>query len=176
MNFRSRYSDGQTARVVRAWVFTAWCAVGSLAACGSGLGTNAGIRRSIVMPLGLSRGQLHACISCSLDSSPTCGLFLRGLGRRLDDYQAAEPKGKDGVEGGQIRTGGEQLAFIDFMLDACYEEVDYMTTALSRHLLRESVTHAYSTNLRLTEADVSPETMPTLLAVLIQGSLPRTEF
>lgn len=58
----------------------------------------------------------------------------------------------------------EQLAFIDFMLDACYEEVDYMTTALSRHQLLESVTHAYSTNLRLTEA------------VLILGSLPRTEF
>lgn len=102
--------------------------------------------------------------------------FLHGLGRRLDDYQATEPKCKDGVEGGQIRTGGEQLAFIDFMLDACYEEVDYMTTALSRHQLRESVTHAYSTNLRLTEADISPETMPALLAVLIQGSLPRTEF
>jgi Fic family protein len=87
-----------------------------------------------------------------------------------------EPMGKDGLEGAQKRTGGEQLAFIEFMLDVCHEEVDYMTTALSRHQLRESVTHAYRTNSRLAEAGVSPDTMPTLLALLIQGSLPRTEF
>jgi hypothetical protein len=103
-----------------------------------------------------------------------------GLGRRLDEYQSAtavnEPMGKDGLEGAQKRKGGEQLALIDFMLDVCHEEVDYMTTALSRHQLRESVTHAYRTNSRLTEAGVSPETMPALLALLIQGSLPRTEF
>ncbi|MNC59374.1 hypothetical protein D3C75_1091780 [compost metagenome] len=62
------------------------------------------------------------------------------------------------------------------MFDVCHEEVDYMTNVLSRHQLRESVTHAYRTNSRLTEAGVSPETMPALLALLIQGSLPRTEF
>jgi len=104
----------------------------------------------------------------------------RGLGRKLDEYQSAtsvnEPMGKDGLEVGQKRTGGEQPAFIDFMLDVCHEEVDYMTTALSRHQLRESVAHAYRTNSRLTEAGVSPETMSALLALLIQGSLPRIEF
>jgi hypothetical protein len=104
----------------------------------------------------------------------------RGLGRRLDEYQSAtamdEPMGKDELEGGQKRTGGGQLAFIDFMLDVCHEEVDYMTSALNRHQLRESVTHAYNTNSRLTEAGVSPETMPALLGLLIQGALPRAEF
>ena len=104
----------------------------------------------------------------------------RGLGRRLGDYQSAaamnEPIGKDGLEGVQKRTGGEQRAFIDFMLDVCHEEVDYMTAALNRHRLRESVNHAYRTNSQLKEAGISPETMPAFLALLIQGALPLTEF
>lgn len=104
----------------------------------------------------------------------------RGLSRRLDEYQPAtamnEPMGKDGLEGAQKRTDGEQLAFIDFMLDVCNEEVDYMTTALSRHQLRESVTHAYRKNSRLKEAGISPGTVPAFLALLIQGTLTRSEF
>ena len=115
-----------------------------------------------------------------LGLQPHLWSLSRGLGRRLGEYQSAismnEPMGKDGLEGGQKPTGGGQLAFIDFMLDVCHDEVNYMTTALSRHQLRESVTHAYRTNSRLTEAGVSPDTMPALLALLIQGSLPRAEF
>ncbi|RAI69520.1 hypothetical protein DOZ80_15410 [Pseudomonas fluorescens] len=115
-----------------------------------------------------------------LGLQPHLWSLSRGLGRRLDEYKSAtsmnESMGKDGFLGGQIRTGGGLLAFIDLMLDVCHEEVDHMTTALSRHQLRESVTHAFRTNSRLTEAGVSPETMPALLALLIQGSLPRTEF
>lgn len=104
----------------------------------------------------------------------------RGLGRRLEEYQSAtgmnDPMQTDGLEGAQKLTGGGQPAFIDFMLDVCHEEVDYMTTSLSRHQLRKSVTHAYRTNSRLTEAGVSPDTMPALLALLIQGALPRRDF
>nr|WP_314876412.1 hypothetical protein [uncultured Pseudomonas sp.] len=115
-----------------------------------------------------------------LGLQPHLWSLSRGLGRRLVEYQSTtavnEPMGKDGLEGAQKRTDGKQLTFIDFMLDVCHDEVNYMTTALSRHQLRESVTHAYRTNSRLTEAGVSPDTMPALLALLIQGSLPRAEF
>jgi hypothetical protein len=104
----------------------------------------------------------------------------RGMGRRLDEYQSAtgmnDPMQTDGLEGAQQLIAREQLAFIEFMLDVCHEEVDYMTAALNRHRLRESVTHAYRTNSRLKEAGISLETIPALLALLIQGSLPRTEF
>ena len=82
----------------------------------------------------------------------------------------------DGLEGAQQRIGGGLLAFIEFMLDVCHEEVNYMTTALNRRGLRESVTRAYSANSRLSEAGVRPETMPALLALLIQGALPSTDF
>lgn len=115
-----------------------------------------------------------------LGLQPHLWSLSRGLGRRLDEYQSAtavnESMGKDGLEGAQKRTDGRQLTFIDFMLDVCHDEVNYMTTALSCHQLRESVTHAYRTNSRLTEAGVSPDTMPALLALLNQGSLPRAEF
>lgn len=115
-----------------------------------------------------------------LGLQPHLWSLSRGLARRLGEYHSAtamnEPMGKAGLEGAQKRTDGRQLAFIDFMLDVCHDEVNYMTTALSRHQLRESVTHAYRTDSRLTKAGVSPDTMPALLALLIQGSLPRTEF
>jgi hypothetical protein len=115
-----------------------------------------------------------------LELHPHLWSLSRGLGRRLGEYQSAaamnEPMGKDGLEGGQKRTSGGQLAFIDFMLDVCHEEVDYMTTALSRRGLRESVTHAYRKNSRLKEAGISPGTMPAFLALLIQGTLTRSEF
>jgi len=87
-----------------------------------------------------------------------------------------DPTQTDGVEGAQQLTDREQLAFIDFMLNVCHEEVDYVTTALNRRMLRESVTRAYKTNSRLRGSGIRPETMPGLLALLIQGALPRSEF
>lgn len=104
----------------------------------------------------------------------------RGLGRRLDEYQSVtsmnDPMKTDGLEGAQKIISRKQLAFIDLMLDVCHEEVDYMTAALNRRRLRESATHAYETNSRLKDSGIRPETMPSLLALLIQGALPRSEF
>lgn len=115
-----------------------------------------------------------------LGLQPHLWSLSRGLGRRLDEYQSAtgmnDPMQTDGLERAHQLTGRKQFAFIDFMLDLCHEEVSYMITALNRHQLRESVTRAYRTNARLTEAGVSPKTMPALLALLIQGALPRSEF
>ena len=104
----------------------------------------------------------------------------RGLARRQEEYHVALYT-TDSTQDVQLAAGAQRsdkalLGFIEFMLDVCHEEVDYMTTALSRHQLRESVTHAYRTNSRLAETGVSPDTMPALLALLIQGSLPRIEF
>ena len=111
---------------------------------------------------------------------PQLWSLSRGLACRQEEYHAAL-----GITGGtqerQLASGFQRtdkasLTFIEFMLDVCHEEVDYMTTALNRHQLRESVAHAYRTNARLTKAGISPETMPALLALLIQGALPHTEF
>jgi Fic family protein len=104
----------------------------------------------------------------------------RGIARRREEYYAA--LGITGgtqdtqLSGGFQRTDKASLTFIELMLDVCHEEVDYMTAALNRRKLRESVTRAYRANSLLSEAGVRPETMPALLALLIQGALPRTDF
>jgi hypothetical protein len=104
----------------------------------------------------------------------------RGLSRRLDEYQSATSMNDliltDGLEGAEQPNDREQLAFIDFVLDASHDEVDFMTTALDRRRLRESVSRAYKTNSSLKESGIRPETMPAVLALLIQGALPRSEF
>lgn len=111
---------------------------------------------------------------------PQLWSLSRGLARRQDEYHAAlnttESTQDVQVAGGVQLSDKALLGFIELMLDVCHEEVDYMTTALSRHQLRESIAHAYRTNSRLKEADISPETMPAFLALLIQGTLPRIEF
>jgi hypothetical protein len=115
-----------------------------------------------------------------LSLHPQLWSLSRGLARRQEEYHAALNT-TDSTQDVQHAAGDQRsdkalLSSIEFMLDVCHEEVDYMTTALSRHQLRESVAHAYKTNSRLAEAGVNPKTMPAFLALLIQGSLPRTEF
>lgn len=68
------------------------------------------------------------------------------------------------------------LSFVEFMLEVCLGEVDYMTAALNRHRLREAVMHAFRTNSRLIEAGIRPLTAPAFLALLIQGGLQRIEL
>lgn len=115
-----------------------------------------------------------------LGLQPHLWSLSRGLGRRLDEYLSVtamnDSLGKEGLQSAQQLMGGGLLTFIDFMLDVCHDEVDYMTAALNRRKLRESVTRTYRTNSRLKESGIRPETMPALLALLIQGALPRSEF
>ena len=104
----------------------------------------------------------------------------RGIARRREEYHAA--LGLTGSTQGRQPSGGFQrtdkalLGFIAFMLDVCHEEVDYMTATLNRRKLRESVTNAFNTNSRLTEAGIRAEIAPAFLALLIQGALPRSEL
>ncbi|MHC8386495.1 Fic family protein [Pseudomonas sp. MDT2-39-1] len=103
-----------------------------------------------------------------------------GLARRREEYHAAldttESTRDVQLAGGVQRSDKALLGFIEFMLDVCHEEVDYMTAALSRSKLRESVTHTFHTNSRLTEAGIRAEIAPAFIALLIQGALPRSEF
>lgn len=115
-----------------------------------------------------------------LGLQPHLWSLSRGLGRRLDEYQSAtamnESMRNDGLEGSHQLNSGGLLVFIEFLLDVCHDEVDYMTAALNRRRLRESVTHAFRTNSRLQSIGIRPETAPAFLALVIQGSLPRAEF
>jgi len=105
--------------------------------------------------------------------------LARGLARRHEEYHALAPTHRTRVSdsiGGAQPSGKSTLSFIEFMLEVCHQEVDYMTAALKTSRLREAVIHVIRTHSRFTEAGIRPETAPAFFALLIQGALPRTEF
>lgn len=105
--------------------------------------------------------------------------LARGLARRRAEYHALAPTNSTRAS---EPTGGVQpsvkstLSFVEFMLEVCLGEVDYMTAALNRRQLREAVMHVFKTSTRLTETGIREGTAPAFFALLIQGTLPRSEF
>lgn len=123
----------------------------------------------------VARMSLHQHLA-QLGLHPQLWSLSRGLARRHGEYHAALSTQNAPIAGGAQRSDKALLGFIELVLDVCHEEVDYMTAALNRRRLRESVTRAYRTNPRLRKSGIRAETMPALLALLIQGALPRSEF
>ncbi len=104
----------------------------------------------------------------------------RGLARRHEEYYRAlaladRPREGD-LDGRGQMSQKHYFAFIDFMLDVCHDQVDYMTSALDRTKLRNRVLRAFMTNEKLLDAGIRPESGPAVVALLMQGSLPRNEF
>jgi Fic family protein len=115
-----------------------------------------------------------------LGLQPHLWSLSRGLARRHQDYYAAlanadRPREGD-LDGRGKLSQKHYFAFIEFMLEVCHDQVDYMTAALDREKMRERVIRAFKTKERLLDAGVRPETGPAVLALLNQGSLPRSEF
>lgn len=82
-----------------------------------------------------------------------------------------------GVSKGDLGGCGQMsqkhyFAFIEFMLDACHDKVDYMTTAPDN----ERVIRAFHYNEKILQTGVKPECATPVIAFLLQGSLPRNEF
>jgi Fic family protein len=106
--------------------------------------------------------------------------LARGLARRHDEYHTAlattDRTRASEIDGGLQQSSKASLSFVEFMLDVCIGEVDYMTAALNTSRLREAVMHVFRTHLRLTGAEIRPQIGPVFLALLIQGALPRREF
>lgn len=126
-----------------------------------------------------ARTSIHLQLA-QLGLRPHLWSLSRGLARRQDEYLASlamTDRTRDSELDGSVQLSGKaSFTFVEFMLDVCHEEVDYMTAALNRRKLREAVTHAFRTNSRLQEKGIRPETGPAFLALLIQGALPRAEF
>jgi hypothetical protein len=66
--------------------------------------------------------------------------------------------------------------FIEFMLDVCHDQVDYMTAALDTTKLRERIIRSFKTNERILNIKIRPESAPAIIALITQGSLPRSEI
>lgn len=115
-----------------------------------------------------------------LGLQPYLWSLSRGLARRHDDYyrvlSMADRQRENDYDGRGQLSQKHYFAFIEFMLDVCHDQVDYMTEALNREKLRERVIRSFKTNERLLAVRVRPESAPAVLALLLQGSLPRNEF
>lgn len=114
-----------------------------------------------------------------LGMRPILWSISRGLARRQEDYYrflalADRPREGDYDGRGQL-SQRHYFNFIEFMLDVCHDQIDYMTQALSPAALREQVIHAFETDLELRRV-LRPTTAPAVLALLTQGSMPRAEF
>lgn len=105
--------------------------------------------------------------------------IARGLARRHEKYHALAPAHRTRVSEPNCAvqpSGKSILSFIAFMLEVCHREVDYMTDALNRRQLRDAVIHVFKTSMRLTEEGIRVGTAPAYFALMIQGTLPRSEF
>ena len=126
----------------------------------------------------VARATFHQHLA-QLGLHPHLWSLARGLTRRHEEYQALAPTHHTRVSeptGGVQPTDKSTLSFIEFMLEVCLQEVDYMIAALNRGRLREAVMHVFRTHLLLAEAGIRPETAPAFLALLIQGAQPDSEF
>ncbi|MHC8287446.1 Fic family protein [Pseudomonas sp. XS1P51] len=116
----------------------------------------------------------------SLGLKPTLWSLSRGLARQHQNYYAAltmadRPREGDLDGRGQL-SQRRYFEFIEFMLQVCHEQVDYMTAAVDPSQLRERVIRAFHYNEKLQQQGIRPESAPAIIALITQGSLPRNEI
>lgn len=117
---------------------------------------------------------------CYLGLRPALWSLSRGLARRNDDYYcylalADRPREGDLDGRGQL-SQRHYFNFIEFMLDVCHDQVDYMAAALNTTTLRDRLSRVFQYDERLRLGGVRPATASAVLALLVQGSMPRKDF
>ena len=115
-----------------------------------------------------------------LGLEPTLWSLSRGLARRHQNYYSALTMADRAREGdldgrGQL-SQRRYFEFIEFMLQVCHDQVDYMIAAVDPSRLRERVIRAFRYNERLLQQGIRPESAPAIIALITQGSLPRNEI
>ena len=115
-----------------------------------------------------------------LGMQPYLWSLARGLARRHEDYYrmlalADRPREGD-LDGRGQMSRKHYFGFIEFMLEVCHDQIDYMTMALNRDNLRDRVLRAFRYNEHLLQLKVRPESGPAILALILQGSMPRNEL
>lgn len=110
---------------------------------------------------------------------PQVWSLARGLYQRREAYYSALAKADRAREGdldgrGQL-SQKHYFAFIEFMLDVCHEQVDYMAESFSANRIHERVTHAFNSNLNL-DVGIRPGDAETVKVLLAKGSLQLQKF
>lgn len=115
-----------------------------------------------------------------LDLRPNLWSLSRGLARRQSEYYAMMANADRPREGdldgrGQLSLK-HYLGFIRFMLDACIDQIDYMTEAVDPVNMRARVERLFKNHERIIAAKVRPGSAPAVHALLSMGAMPRATF
>ncbi len=76
----------------------------------------------------------------------------------------------------QQRSADQELQFLQLLLRACIDEVSLTLDAFLPAVLRTRLFKAFESNERILDAKVHRGVPPALLCLILQGSLPQSEF
>lgn len=76
----------------------------------------------------------------------------------------------------QQSTAHRELHFLQVLLNACIDEVSLTLDAFLPAVLRTRLFEAFESNERILDARVDKDIAPALLCLIVQGSMPRSEF
>jgi hypothetical protein len=76
----------------------------------------------------------------------------------------------------QQSSADQELEFLQLLLSACVYEVSLTLDAFLPAVLRARVFNAFESNERILDARVDKDIAPALLCLIVQGSMPRSEF
>ncbi|MGE8097849.1 Fic family protein [Pseudomonas fluorescens] len=104
----------------------------------------------------------------------------RGLARRHEEYYrylalADRPRTGD-LDGRGQMSRKHYFEFIEFMLDVCNDQIEYMTSALNPEKLSARVLRAFKTNEHILDRGIRGETAKAVHTLIVQGSMPRNDF
>ncbi|WP_080482299.1 Fic family protein [Pseudomonas syringae] len=115
-----------------------------------------------------------------LGLEPRLWSLARGLARRHEEYyrmlELADRQREGDLDGRGQMSRKHYFAFIEFMLDVCHDQVDYMTSALNPSLMRERIVRSFKTNEKLLSMKIRPESAPAIHALIMAGAMPRNDL
>ncbi|WP_260845868.1 Fic family protein [Pseudomonas azotoformans] len=104
----------------------------------------------------------------------------RGLARKQDEYygrlRAADQPRRGDLDGrGQLTQGG-LFEFVEFMLQVCIDQMEYVEQAMGLVSLRQRLERVIGLEERFIGAGVKPEMAKAIHILLTQGEIARADF
>lgn len=104
----------------------------------------------------------------------------RGLARKQDEYygrlRAADQPRRGDLDGrGQLTQGG-LFEFVEFMLQVCIDQMEYVEQAMGLISLRQRLERVIGLEERFIGAGVKPEMAKAIHILLTQGEIARADF
>lgn len=115
-----------------------------------------------------------------LGLKPHLWSLSRGLARRHAEYyrvlaMADKPREGD-LDGRGQMSEKHYFAFLEFMLDVCHDQIDYMTAALNRTRMYGRLIRSFKNSELILDKRIRPESGPAVAALLLQGKMLRSDF